>query len=149
MKASKVCLVTTYKRNCFSRTPLICVAIGDTTAKAIAEQHIRVECQPKVATAAALADALIATDSLDSAKVLVITGNLNRDELVKKLEDARAIVQPSLVWSLPAIFLYGESLGWWNAAAIGLVVVGVVALALIHSRTASVAAAARRALVVR
>lgn len=67
-------------------------SIGDTTSKAITDQHIRVECQPKVATAEALADALIATGSLDSAKVLVVTGNLNRDALIKKLEDARAIV---------------------------------------------------------
>lgn len=67
-------------------------AVGDATAAAIRSQHIKVECQPKVATAAALADDLIATGSLDSAKILVITGNLNRDELVKKLEDARAIV---------------------------------------------------------
>ncbi len=66
--------------------------VGDATAKAIAEQHIRVECQPKVATADGLAKELIATGSLDSAKVLVITGNLNRDELVTKLEEARAIV---------------------------------------------------------
>lgn len=67
-------------------------SVGETTSKAIREQHLRVECQPKVATAEALADALIATGSLDSAKVLVITGNLNRDTLVKKLEEARAIV---------------------------------------------------------
>lgn len=67
-------------------------AIGDTTANAIKEQHIRVECQPKVATAEALADELIASGSLDNAKILVITGNLNRDVLVKKLEEARAIV---------------------------------------------------------
>ena len=31
-------------------------------------------------------------ESLDSAKVLVVTGNLNRDTLVDKLNDARAIV---------------------------------------------------------
>ena len=67
-------------------------AVGDTTTAAIRGQHLKVECQPKVATAGALADDLIATGSLDSAKVLVITGNLNRDDLVKKLEDARAIV---------------------------------------------------------
>lgn len=67
-------------------------AVGDTTAKAIVEHHIKVECQPKVATAEALADELIATGSLDSAKVLVVTGNLNRDVLTTKLEDARAIV---------------------------------------------------------
>lgn len=67
-------------------------AVGDTTAKAIVEQHIKVECQPKVATGEALADELIATGSLDSAKVLLVTGNLNRDELTRKLEDARTIV---------------------------------------------------------
>ncbi len=67
-------------------------AIGDTTAAAIRELHLKVECQPKVATAEALADELIATGSLDSAKVLVISGNLNREALVEKLEEARAIV---------------------------------------------------------
>ena len=67
-------------------------AIGDATARAIAEQHIKVECQPKEATAEALAEALAATGSLDSARVLVITGNLNRDVLITKLEEARAIV---------------------------------------------------------
>lgn len=66
--------------------------IGDTTAAAIRAFHLKIECQPKVATAEALADDLVATGSLDSAKVLVITGNLNRDVLVTKLEDARAIV---------------------------------------------------------
>jgi len=67
-------------------------AVGDTTAAAIRAQHLRVECQPTVATGDALADELIATGSLDSAKILVVTGNLNRDTLVKKLEEARAIV---------------------------------------------------------
>jgi uroporphyrinogen-III synthase len=67
-------------------------SVGDATAKAIVEQHIRVECQPAIATADALADQLIATGTLDSAKLLVITGSLNRDTLWKKLEDARAIV---------------------------------------------------------
>lgn len=66
--------------------------VGDTTARAIAEQHIRVECQPKVATAEALGAALVGTGSLDSAKILVITGNLNRDILIQQLEEARAIV---------------------------------------------------------
>lgn len=66
--------------------------VGDATAAAIHELHLKVECVPDEATADALADALIATGSLDSAKVLVVTGNLNRDTLVKKLEEARAIV---------------------------------------------------------
>jgi uroporphyrinogen-III synthase len=82
--------------------------IGDTTAKAIVEQHIRVECQPKAATAEALADELIATGSLDSAKVLVITGNLNRDVLTKKLEEARAIVDQLQVYKTEKTDLSAE-----------------------------------------
>lgn len=83
-------------------------AVGDTTAKAIAEQHIKVECQPKIATGEALADELIATGSLDSAKLLVITGNLNRDELVTKLEDARAIVDRLQVYKTEKTDLSAE-----------------------------------------
>ncbi len=66
--------------------------IGDATGRGIADLHLKVECQPKDATAEALAKAMIDTGSLDSAKVLVITGNLNRDALVKALEEANAIV---------------------------------------------------------
>ncbi len=73
-------------------------AIGETTANAIKAQHLKIECMPKVATAAALAEALIATGSLDSAKLLVITGNLNRDDLVTKLEAAHAIVDKLQVY---------------------------------------------------
>lgn len=73
-------------------------AVGETTAAAIRELHLKVECQPPTATAEALADELIATGSLDSARVLVITGNLNRDELVVKLEGARAIVDQLQVY---------------------------------------------------
>ena len=72
--------------------------IGDTTAAAIRSFHLKVECQPKVATGAALADELIATGSLDSAKLIVVTGNMNRDDLVTKLEDARAIVDQLQVY---------------------------------------------------
>jgi len=68
-------------------------ALGDATIKEIEKFRVRVECQPDVATSDALADALIATDSLDSAKVVVVTGNLNRDKLIQRLEnDAQAIV---------------------------------------------------------
>jgi uroporphyrinogen-III synthase len=72
--------------------------IGEATAKAIKEFHLRVECQPEVSTAEALAEALIGTGSLDSAKILCITGNLNREVLVKKLEEARAIVDQLQVY---------------------------------------------------
>ncbi len=66
--------------------------VGDTTARAVHALHLEVEVCPEAATAEALADALSATGSLDSAKVLVITGNLNRETLVERLADARAIV---------------------------------------------------------
>lgn len=82
--------------------------VGDATAKAVAEQHIRVECQPKIATADALAEELIATGSLDSAKLLVVTGNLNRDSLIKKLEEARAIVDGLQVYKTEKTDLSAE-----------------------------------------
>jgi uroporphyrinogen-III synthase len=66
--------------------------VGEGTARAVTALHLRIECQPAVATAEALADELIATGSLDSAKILVITGNMNRETIVQKLEGARAIV---------------------------------------------------------
>lgn len=66
--------------------------VGKATAREIEKHHIRVECMPDTATGESLGDALIATGSLDSAKIIVVTGNLNRDKLVKKLEAARAIV---------------------------------------------------------
>ncbi|WP_221028981.1 uroporphyrinogen-III C-methyltransferase [Actomonas aquatica] len=67
--------------------------VGEATARAVRSRWLKVECQPEIATADALADALIATDSLDSAKVIVVTGNRNRETLVKRLEEeGRAIV---------------------------------------------------------
>jgi uroporphyrinogen-III synthase len=72
--------------------------IGDATAEAIRVHHLKIECQPKVATAEALAEALIETGSLDHAKILVITGNLNRDGLVEKLTAGRAIVDTLQVY---------------------------------------------------
>lgn len=66
--------------------------IGDATSKAIEELRLKAECRPEKATAEALAASMVETGSMDNAKILVITGNLNRDVLVKKLEEARAIV---------------------------------------------------------
>ncbi len=66
--------------------------VGDNTAKAVSELHLKIECVPKRATAEALAEELAATGSLDHAKVLLVTGNLNREELEKRLEEANAII---------------------------------------------------------
>jgi uroporphyrinogen III methyltransferase/synthase len=72
--------------------------VGKATARAIEHYHIKVECMPDTATGESLADALIATGSLDSAKVIVVTGNLNRDVLVRKLEAGGAIVDRLLLY---------------------------------------------------
>ncbi len=66
--------------------------VGEATAAAIREKHLRVEVQPKKANADELAKALIEREAMDSAKVLVVTGNRNREALVQKLEEVRAIV---------------------------------------------------------
>lgn len=66
--------------------------VGEATADVVRSRHLRVEVQPKKANAEELAKALTERESLDSAKVLVVTGNLNRDTLVEKLSEARAIV---------------------------------------------------------
>ncbi|MFI0354606.1 hypothetical protein [Actinomadura sp. 9N407] len=70
-------------------------------------------------------------------------------DVIMRVEDARALVTPSLVWSMPAIFLYGESLGWWNVVSMALVAAGVIALSLIHNRTTGVGTTARRAMAAR
>jgi len=72
--------------------------VGKATAREIEKYHIKVECMPDTATGSSLADALIATGSLDSAKVIVVTGNLNRDTLVRKLEAGGAIVDSLLLY---------------------------------------------------
>ncbi len=66
--------------------------VGKATARPVGALHLEVEICPETETAEALADALIATGSLENAKVLVITGNLNRDTLILQLEAAGAIV---------------------------------------------------------
>jgi uroporphyrinogen-III synthase len=83
--------------------------VGEGTARAVTALHLRIECQPAVATAEALADELIATGSLDSAKILVITGNLNRETIVQKLEAARAIVDCLQVYKTEKTDLTADS----------------------------------------
>ncbi|MDD3180944.1 MAG: uroporphyrinogen-III synthase [Opitutaceae bacterium] len=83
--------------------------VGDATAKAVRDHWLHVELQPKKATADALAKALIDTGSLDSAKVLVVTGNLNRDTLVTRLEEASAIVDQLQVYQTEETNLGGDA----------------------------------------
>ena len=67
-------------------------AVGEATAAALRDLHLRVDLQPKKASGEELALELIKRESIDSAKVLVVTGNRNREVLVEKLHEARAIV---------------------------------------------------------
>ncbi|KXU37800.1 hypothetical protein AXK12_01150 [Cephaloticoccus capnophilus] len=92
-------------------------AIGAGTAREIEALRLKVECKPKRATGGALAEALIETGSLDNAKVLVITGNLNRDELVQKLEAARAIVDRLQVYKTEQVQLASDEVAHGSAAA--------------------------------
>lgn len=66
--------------------------VGEATAEVVRNLHLRVDLQPKKANAEELAQAMIERESIDSAKVLVVTGNRNRETLVEKLHEARAIV---------------------------------------------------------
>ena len=66
-------------------------AVGEATAKEIRKYYVTTDLIPKEANAESLAEALVETGSLDSSKVLLVTGNLGRDVLRSKLEEARAI----------------------------------------------------------
>jgi len=72
--------------------------VGSGTARLVRSMHLEVEVCPEGGTSDDLAEAMIATGGLDNTKVLVITGNLNRDVLVKKLEEERAIVDTFQVY---------------------------------------------------
>jgi uroporphyrinogen-III synthase len=82
--------------------------VGEATAAAVRELHLRVELQPKKASGEELARELIARESMDSAKVLVVTGNLNREALVQKLEEDRAIVDCLPVYRTEETDLSGD-----------------------------------------
>lgn len=73
-------------------------AVGPTTAGAVQEQKLEVDLVPAQANAEALADALIAHASMDNLKVLLVTGNRNRDVLRQRLEEERAIVDELAVY---------------------------------------------------
>ena len=72
--------------------------VGPATARALGRYHIRADLIPAKAVAEALADILIAQGVMDNLKILVVTGNLSSDLLVKKLEDERAIVDTLQVY---------------------------------------------------
>jgi uroporphyrinogen III methyltransferase/synthase len=66
--------------------PMRIACVGEATASIFRKHNLEVELVPETATAENLAKALVATDSLDSANVLVVSGNRNREVMVNMLE---------------------------------------------------------------
>ena len=74
-------------------------AVGKGTVEALASYYLKPELVSPKATAMELAKALEKEQTLDNLKVLVITGNRNREDLVKELWEHRAIVDALQVYS--------------------------------------------------
>lgn len=74
--------------------PMRIAAVGAATAREIKKHKLKVDLVPQQANAEALAGELIKKESLDSVQILLVTGNRNRDTLVKRLESdpVRALV---------------------------------------------------------
>ncbi|WP_327002012.1 hypothetical protein OHA72_43870 [Dactylosporangium sp. NBC_01737] len=70
-------------------------------------------------------------------------------DVIMRIEDAREVAAPTVLWSLPVVLLLGIAPGWWNAASVAVVVIGASALVVIRSRTPAGVAAARQAMIVR
>ncbi len=66
--------------------------VGKSTAAAVEAQRLMVDFVPEKATAEELAEGLLRSESLEHQNVLVVSGNRNRDALVKGLETGLAIV---------------------------------------------------------
>jgi len=77
-------------------------AIGKGTVEALRKYYIRADLVPATATSDALADAMLKEQTLDNLNILIVTGNLNGDELPKRLEAALAIVDCMQVYRTEA-----------------------------------------------
>ncbi|MFC5748000.1 hypothetical protein [Actinomadura rugatobispora] len=64
-------------------------------------------------------------------------------DVIMRIEDARESTTPTVLWSLPVVLLFGSAPGWWNAASVGFVVLGMLALITVRFRTPGAAAMAR------
>jgi len=66
-------------------------------------------------------------------------------DVIMRVEDAREVATPTVVWSLPVVSVFATAPGWWTAAWLVFIVLGVVALTLINARTPRSGAVARHA----
>ncbi|MFI7539631.1 hypothetical protein [Streptosporangium sp. NPDC049376] len=67
-------------------------------------------------------------------------------DVIMRVEDARELTTPSVQWSLPMVLLFGTAPGWWGAAAVANVVLGMAACIALRVRTPPSATVARRAM---
>jgi len=74
-------------------------AIGTGTLEALAEYHLRADLVASKATGLDLAKTLEEEETLDNLKILVVVGNRNRDDLVNRLWENRAIVDTLQVYA--------------------------------------------------
>ncbi|WP_336216890.1 hypothetical protein [Nonomuraea sp. LPB2021202275-12-8] len=70
-------------------------------------------------------------------------------DVIMRVEDARDLTTPSVQWSLPMVLLFGTAPGWWSAASVAYLILGLVACVALHARTPSSATVARQAMSVR
>ncbi|WP_214404839.1 hypothetical protein [Pseudonocardia lacus] len=66
-------------------------------------------------------------------------------DVLLRVEDAREAAAPTVVWSLPVVSVLATAPGWWIAAWLGFIVLGVAAFLVVTWRTRSSAAVARLA----
>jgi uroporphyrinogen III methyltransferase / synthase len=77
-------------------------AVGPATAREIEKLNLSVDMMPEKHTEADLAEALLKTDDIEHAKLLVVKGNLGSDDLIKPLEEKWAIVDRFEVYKTEA-----------------------------------------------
>lgn len=73
--------------------------VGPGTARELNALHLDVDVMPQEHVGEALVEALCAFESMDNLRVLVVTGDRNRDAVLKGLEEHRAIVDQLPVYT--------------------------------------------------
>ncbi|GII85944.1 hypothetical protein Ssi03_39340 [Sphaerisporangium siamense] len=67
-------------------------------------------------------------------------------DVIMRVEDARVLATPNVQWSLPMVLLFGTAPGWWSAASVAYLLLGLVAFIALNTRTPSSATVARQAM---
>lgn len=70
-------------------------------------------------------------------------------DVIMRVEDAREVATPTVLWGLPVVLLFGAVPGWWDAASLAFVALGLVALFVLHLKAPPSVTVARHAMGVR